>query len=121
MPAYKTLLLILSAYLLGSVPVAFLAAKMVKGIDIRRYGSGTVSGSMIYEHVQHWLVVPVGVLDITKAALPTWLGLHWGFGGAGAAAAGLAAMVGHNWPIYLKFTGGRGFTPFLGVLLILFP
>jgi glycerol-3-phosphate acyltransferase PlsY len=121
MQIWKTLLLILSSYLLGSIPVAFVAARGIKGIDIRRYGSGTVSGSMIFEHVNRWLVVPVGILDIAKAALPTYLGLLWGFGEAGAAAAGLAALVGHNWPVYLKFVGGRGISPFLGILLVLFP
>lgn len=121
MRAYQYLLLILAAYLLGSIPFAYLAAKFTRGIDIRRYGSGTVSGSMIYEHVYRWMVVPVGIMDVTKAALPTYLGLYWGFGEAGAAAAGLAAMIGHNWPVYLKFTGGRGISTFLGVLLVLFP
>lgn len=114
-------LLLLGAYLLGSVPFAFLAAKLARGIDIRRFGSGTVSGSMVYEHVHRWMVVPVGLLDVGKAALPTYLGVHGGFGEAGAALAGLAAMIGHNWPVYLKFTGGRGISAFLGVLFVLFP
>lgn len=115
------LLLLVLAYLLGSIPTAYLSARWVGGIDIRHYGSGTVSGSMIYEHVNRWLVVPVGLFDIGKAALPTWLGLQLGYGEVVAAAAGLAALVGHNWPIFLGFTGGRGLSPFLGTLLILFP
>lgn len=121
MLACQYLLLFLAAYLLGSIPFAYLAAKMTRGIDIRRYGSGTVSGSMIYEHVYRWMVVPVGILDVAKAALPAYLGLRWGFGEAGAAGAGLAAMIGHNWPIYLKFTGGRGISTFMGTMLVLFP
>jgi len=44
-----------------------------------------------------------------------------GYGEATAAVAGLAAAVGHNWPVYLKFTGGRGISPFLGLLVVLFP
>lgn len=118
---FRLMLLILFAYLLGSIPFAFLAARLTRGIDLRRFGSGTVSSSMIFEHVQRWMVVPVGLLDVAKAALPTYLGLQWGFGEAGAAAAGLAAMIGHNWPVYLKFTGGRGISAFLGVMLVLFP
>ncbi len=121
MPIHNTLLLILGAYLLGSIPTAFLAAQLARGIDIRHYGSGTVSGSMIYEHVSRWLVVPVGIFDVAKAALPAWVGIHWGFGEAGAVAAGLAAMIGHNWSVYLKFSGGRGLSTLLGTLLILFP
>lgn len=121
MPIFRPLLLILMAYLSGSIPVAYLAAKMTKGIDIRHYGSGTVSGSMVYEHVSRWLVVVVGILDIAKAAVPTYLALLWNFGQGAAAVAGMAAVIGHNWPIYLGFKGGRGLSPFLGVLLVLFP
>jgi acyl phosphate:glycerol-3-phosphate acyltransferase len=115
------LLLIGLAYLLGSIPTAYLVSRWARGIDIRRYGSGTVSGSMVYEHVHRWLVVPVGLFDIFKAAFPTWLGLQLGYGEAGAAASGLAAVAGHNWPLFLKFTGGRGLGSYLGILLVLFP
>lgn len=117
----EKLLLIGFGYLLGSIPAAYLVARWVKGIDIRRYGSGTVSGSMIYEHVHRWLVVPVGLFDVAKAAFPTWLGLRLGYGEAVALLAGLAALIGHNWPVFLNFTGGRGLGSFLGILLALFP
>lgn len=118
---WSLLILIVFAYLLGSIPTAYLAARWTKGIDIRHYGSGTVSGSMVYEHVRHWMVVPVGIFDVAKAALPTYLGLRLGYGEWGAMAAGSAAIVGHNWPIFLRFTGGRGLSAFLGMLLVLFP
>ena len=118
---FAYILLILLGYLLGSIPTAYLAGRWVKGIDIRRYGSGTASGSMIYEHVARWMVVPVGLFDIGKAALPTWLALRLDYGEEVAAAAGLAALVGHNWPIYLGFTGGRGISAIMGTLLVLFP
>lgn len=121
MTLLKIILLVSFAYLLGSIPFAYLLARLVKGIDIRRYGSGTVSGSMVYEHVNRWVVVPVGLLDIAKAALPVCLGLRFGLGEGSAAAAGLAALIGHNWPVYLGFTGGRGISPLLGMLLVLFP
>jgi glycerol-3-phosphate acyltransferase PlsY len=114
-------LLILSAYLLGSIPTAQLVARWVKRIDIRQYGSGTVSGSMVWEHVARWAIVPVGLFDIAKGAFPTWLGLRLGLGEEVAAVAGLAAVIGHNWPIYLGFIGGRGLSPFAGVLLVMFP
>lgn len=114
-------LLILSAYLLGSIPSAYFAGKWIKGIDLRQHGSGTVSGSMVWEHVAWWAIVPVGVFDIFKAALPTWLGLKLGLGEGVALAAGIAALVGHNWPLYLGFTGGRGLSPFLGTITVLYP
>jgi glycerol-3-phosphate acyltransferase PlsY len=115
------LIIILLGYLLGSIPSAYIASHLLKGRDLRRYGSGTVSGSMVYEHVARWAVVPVGLFDVAKAALPAWLALHFSLGDTIAVAAGLAAAVGHNWPIYLNFTGGRGLSTFLGLLLVVFP
>lgn len=117
----EALLLILGGYLLGSIPAAYLVSRWTKGLDVREYGSGTVSGSMVWEHVARWAVVPVGLFDIAKAALPAWLGLYLGLGPPVAAAAGLAAAAGHNWPIFLRFTGGRGLSCFLGIWLVFFP
>jgi glycerol-3-phosphate acyltransferase PlsY len=114
-------LLVLGGYLLGSIPTAYLASRWLKKGDLRRYGSGTVSGSMVWEHVARWAIVPVGLFDLGKAALPTWLALRWELGPGVAAAAGLAAVAGHNWPLFLRFVGGRGLGSFLGVLLVLFP
>ena len=117
----EALLLVIGGYLLGSIPTSYLAGRWLKGVDVRRYGSGTASGSMVFEHVARWAVVPVGLFDIGKAALPTWLGLQLGLGMTVAAAAGMAAVAGHNWPIFLRFSGGRGQSTFVGVLLVLFP
>ena len=115
------ILMVVFAYLLGSIPSGYLAGKWIKGIDLREYGSGTVSGSMVWEHVAKWAVFPVGIFDIFKGALPTWLSLKLGLSEQTAMVVGLAAVVGHNWPIYLNFQGGRGLSPFLGELFVLFP
>ncbi len=115
------ILMVLFAYLLGSIPSGYLAGKWIKGIDLREYGSGTVSGSMVWEHVAKWAVFPVGIFDIFKGALPTWLSLKLGLSEQAAMVVGLAAVIGHNWPIYLNFQGGRGLSPFLGELFVLFP
>jgi len=112
---------IILGYLLGSIPTAYLVGRAVRGIDLRRYGSGTVSGTAVYYHVARPLVVAVGLFDITKGALPTWLALRLGLELPIAVLSGLAAIVGHNWPIFLGFVGGRGLGTFLGVLLIIFP
>ncbi|NLE99461.1 MAG: glycerol-3-phosphate acyltransferase [Anaerolineales bacterium] len=119
--SWKVFFLVVGSYLLGSIPTAYLAGRGLRQIDVRRYGSGTVSGSMVYEHVARWAVVPVGLFDVAKAAVPTWLGLRWGLGPRGALLVGMAAIMGHNWPVFLRFTGGRGLACFLGVLLVLFP
>ena len=113
--------ILFAGYLAGSIPSGYLAGRWIKGIDLRNYGSGTVSGSMVWEHVAYWAVVPVGLFDIFKGALPTWLGLRLGLGEVAAMLCGFAAIIGHNWPVFLNFHGGRGFSPFLGELLVLFP
>ena len=117
----ESALVVLGGYLLGSIPTAYLAGKWLGKLDLRRYGSGTVSGSMVYEHVARWAVVPVGLFDMAKAAFPAWLALYLGLGMPTAAAAGLAAVAGHNWPIFLRFTGGRGLGTFMGLLVVIFP
>lgn len=116
-----SLLVILLGYLLGSIPSAYLAGRWLKGIDLRRYGSGTVSGTGVYYHVSRPAVVAVGLFDMAKSALPTWLALRWGLGLGVALVAGLMAMVGHNWPLYLKFQGGRGHSTIMGIMLVVFP
>jgi glycerol-3-phosphate acyltransferase PlsY len=63
----------------------------------------------------------VAIFDIAKGTLPTWLGLRLGLGLWVALASGLAAVVGHNWPLYLGFKGGRGLGTFGGMLLVVFP
>jgi glycerol-3-phosphate acyltransferase PlsY len=117
----ESVLLIVGGYLLGSISATYLIGRWLGNIDLRQYGSGTLGGSMVYEHVGRWAVVPVVLWDIGKAMLPTGLGLWLGLGEMVAAAAGLAAAVGHNWSIFLRFTGGRGMATFVGVWLILFP
>jgi len=117
----SAVILIVASYFLGGVPTAYIAGRLIRGIDLRQYGSGTVSGSMAFEHVGRWTVVPVGLFDIGKGALPTWLALRLGLGNTVAAAAGLAAAAGHDWPPYLGFTGGRGISTFMGMMLVLFP
>jgi glycerol-3-phosphate acyltransferase PlsY len=116
-----SILLIASGYLLGSVSPTYLAGRWLGSKDLRQYGSGTLGGSMVYEHIGRWFVVPVAMFDIAKAALPAWLGLWLGFGEGVAAAAGLAAAAGHNWSLFLRFSGGRGMATFVGVWFALYP
>jgi glycerol-3-phosphate acyltransferase PlsY len=121
MIVFYSILLILAGYLIGSIPTAYLIGRWIRGRDLRHYGSGTVSGSMVYEHIAKWAVVPVGLFDVAKAAVPAWLALQFDLGMGVTVACGIAASIGHNWPIFLHFTGGRGLSTFLGLLLVVFP
>ncbi len=113
--------LVVVAYLLGSIPTAYIIARLARGIDLRLVGSGNVGGSNVYEHVGLWALLVVGVVDIGKALVPTALALGLGYGWGIAGAAGLAAMIGHSWSLYLRFTGGRGIGPLTGLMLVLAP
>ena len=111
------ILLAIGAYLLGSVPAAYLAIKWSRGIDIRKVGTGKVGAANVLNAGPKWLVVPVALFDIGKGALPVWAAQLLGMGAAAQATVGLCAIVGHNWPIYLRFkSSGRGIFASLGVI-----
>ncbi|MBI2855651.1 MAG: glycerol-3-phosphate acyltransferase [Chloroflexi bacterium] len=111
---------VLLAYLIGSIPAAYLLGRGLKSIDIRQYGSGNVGASNIWVHVGKWLVIPLGAFDLfVKGSLPVYLAQRLDTSPWIAVAAGLATVAGHNWSLYLKLTGGRGVTVALGVLLVL--
>ena len=114
-------LLILGAYLLGSVPAAYLVAKWSRGIDIRQYGSGNIGASNILRSTSKWLAIPVTIFDIGKGVLAVWIAQLLGLGVMEQIVVGLAAILGHNWPVFLRFQGGRGMFTSLGVILILSP
>jgi glycerol-3-phosphate acyltransferase PlsY len=113
------LLLMIGAYLLGAVPAAYLAVKWLRGVDIRKVGTGKVGASNVLNAGPKWLVVPVALFDIGKGALSVWIAQIIGLSVAQQMAVGLLAIVGHNWPIYLGFkSGGRGVFASLGVITI---
>ncbi len=114
-------LLILAAYLLGSVPAAYLTAKWSRGIDLRKYGSGNVGASNLLTITSKWIAIPVIIFDVGKGMVIIWIAQLLGLGIAEQVAVGLAAIIGHNWPIFLRFNGGRGALTTIGVLLILTP
>jgi len=115
-------LLIVGSYLLGSVPAGYLAVKWYRGIDIRQYGTGKVGASNVMRVASKWLAIPVAIFDIGKGALTVWVAqLLWPDAAAAQVTAGIAAIIGHNWPIFLGFQGGRGVFTSLGVITMLSP
>jgi glycerol-3-phosphate acyltransferase PlsY len=113
-------LLVIGAYLLGSVPAAYLAIKWSRGIDIRRVGTGKVGAANVLNAGPKWLAIPVAIFDIGKGALVVFIAKQIGLSALQQATVGLFAIVGHDWPLYLSFkSGGRGVFVSLGVIAML--
>jgi len=115
-----SLLILATAYLLGALPWSYLLARLA-GRDIRRLGDGNVGAHNVMRHVGRGWGVLALALDAGKGALAVALA-----GTAGSAAwlpvaAGLAAVLGHNYPLWLAGRGGKGLATGLGVVLALFP
>lgn len=111
-------LMVFAAYLWGSIPTAYLTARLVSGIDIRKYGSGNVGASNAVIHLGTKTGLAIGLFDfIGKGVLPVLLVRFLGADIGIQAAVGLAAVIGHNWSLYIRFTGGRGIGAAGGVVL----
>jgi glycerol-3-phosphate acyltransferase PlsY len=109
-------------YLLGSIPTAYIVTRLAKGEDVRRLGGGNVGGLNVYREVGLLPAVVVAVVDLGKGAaavaMAYWLlDLSVPF----VLAAALAAVVGHNWMVWLKFSGGKGMGAAIGGLFVLLP
>jgi len=115
------IVLILAAYLLGSVPVAYLVVKWSRGIDIRQYGSGNVGAANVVAVASKRLAIPVIVFDLGKGAAMVWVAQLMELSIAQQVAVGIAAIIGHSWSVFLGFSGGRGALTLAGVALILAP
>jgi len=114
-------LFLLVSYLLGTLPTAYIVARLAKGIDIRRYGSGSVSASNVQTHVGLRAFALVGAVDFFKGVLPVAVGLWLGLDLWVVMAAGVAAIIGHDWSPYLGFVGGRGIGPSMGMIILVAP
>ncbi len=113
---------IVVGYLLGSTPSAYLATRLAAGKDIRRMGGGNVGGLNAFREVGFWPAAAVVIIDLGKGAAAVavayWLlEVTTPF----VLLAGLAAVIGHNWMVWLKFSGGKGMGAAFGALAILFP
>jgi len=112
-------LLTLGAYLLGAVPAAYLVGRLSRGIDLRRYGSGSIGASNLWQSTSRWIAMPIIPYDLGKGILAVWIAQLVGLDITQQVVVGLATIVGHNWSVFLRFGGGRGMLTTLGVALIL--
>lgn len=116
---WSTIAIVLS-YLIGSISFSVVLAKLLKGIDIRQHGSGNAGATNTLRVLGKGPAIMVLVLDILKGIVAIWLGVWLGNGSEWIPAiCGLAAIVGHNWPIYFRFRGGKGIATTIGVMVTL--
>jgi len=113
--------LAIGSYLVGAIPAAYLAVRWTKGADIRQQGTGNVGAANVLSSASKWLAIPVALFDIGKGALCVWVAQLFDLGVAEQITAGIMAIIGHNWPVYLRFRGGRGVFATLGVITMLSP
>jgi glycerol-3-phosphate acyltransferase PlsY len=106
-------------YLLGSIPFGFLLTRQV-GIDIRTVGSGNIGSTNVLRTGNKGLALATLLLDAGKGTLAVVLARHF-FGIEAGVLAGAAALVGHCWPVWLGFRGGKGVATILGIALALVP
>ncbi len=117
----QAILILFASYVLGSIPSAYVAGRIARGIDIRAVGSHNVGALNIFHQVGPGTAIAVLAADTLKGSsailISTWLGdSDWAsfYGGIGVAA-------GHNWPVFLGFRGGKGAATVLGVSLTVAP
>src|SRR6185295_10073334 len=112
---------ILVAYGIGSTPFAWLLARQWGARDLRRVGSGNVGAANVFRASGVTAGVLVAVLDVAKGAASVVVADRMGGGAGTAAAAGMAAIVGHIYPVWLQFRGGKGVATACGVFAVLTP
>ena len=105
-------------YLLGSIPFGLILAKLAGFGDLRQIGSGNIGATNVLRTGNKGLAALTLLLDLLKGTAAVWVGSH--FGPYAAMAAGLGAFLGHLFPVWLSFRGGKGVATYLGVLLGLY-
>lgn len=115
------LMIVALAYFLGSLPTAYLLVRLMTGHDVRRKGSGNVGGTNALRTAGWKVGVAVTIIDMAKGAIPVWLMQRFNPESGWIAAAMLAAVVGHCYPVWLKFQGGKGVATGFGAFMVLAP
>ena len=118
----NAIIAIVLGYLLGSIPTAYIVGRLAAGKDIRQMGGGNVGGLNVFREVGAWAILPVAIIDVGKGAAAVAIA-HWllDFPLLFVLLAGLASVVGHNWMVWLKFSGGKGMGATIGALAMAMP
>lgn len=113
--------LVLVGYALGSIPFAYVLARRGAGIDLRRRGSGNVGAANVFRTTKPSLAFAAVALDVSKGAVAVLFAQRLGADEAVRTLAGVAAVVGHTYPVWLRFHGGKGVATSCGVFVMLAP
>ena len=108
---------IIAAYIIGSVPFGYLTVRMTKGIDIRKYGSGSTGTTNVLRTAGPVAAALTVAGDFLKGVVTVVAARLTGLPVTCVLIIGLAALAGHNWPIFLRFKGGRGVATGFGISL----
>jgi len=111
------LVLLFAAYLLGSIPFGLVLTKLAGLGDIRAIGSGNIGATNVLRTGNKKLALATLLLDGSKGALAVWLGLQWATHPMVPLYMGVAAVLGHVFPVWLRFKGGKGVATMLGFFL----
>ena len=114
---FTALLILAIGYLLGSMPNGYLAGRWLKGIDLRQCGSGSTGATNVLRNVGKGPALVVFLLDVGKGALAVLLAKSFGLNDWVQVLAGLAALAGHIWPVWLGWKGGKAVATGLGMFL----
>jgi len=112
-------LVILIGYILGSIPTSYFAGHLLKGKDIRQMGDENAGAANAYRELGPVAGVTVFFIDAAKGALVILIAQAAEMPQAVILTTGAAAVIGHNWPVFLGFRGGRGVSTTIGILLVL--
>jgi acyl phosphate:glycerol-3-phosphate acyltransferase len=108
-------------YLIGSIPVGLLLGRALRGLDVREHGSGNMGTTNVLRLMGPSAAALTFALDAGKGSAAVLLARRLGADKGGQAAAGLAAVVGHSWPILARFRGGKGVATAYGALIFVTP
>jgi glycerol-3-phosphate acyltransferase PlsY len=120
MNAALSVLSIIIAYLLGSIPFAYIIGKL-SGLDVRQVGDKNVGTFNVFRHAGMGAGIATLVAEVGKGALAIVAAKLLSVNELVVFGAGVAAVIGHNWPVFLHFRGGRGLAVVIGALLALLP
>ncbi len=115
------LMLICVSYLIGAIPTGLLLTRMLGGEDIRKVGSGNIGATNVYRVAGRKLGLITLLGDCVKGIIPLLLAMALSIAGTGLALVAVAAFIGHCFPVYLGFKGGKGVATGLGIFLVLSP